>query len=159
MNSAADDRRTGNMFLMTSPNRRVALAAILSLAACTLSGCQLSREQQLMGRWYNSNVSIRFRPDGSVLLNTEGGRAVGRYYFDGSVRRQSSDKPRENLVLDVVRNNERLRMSFEIEMISATRLRMYDLSNGLRVNRRGDTIEFMTVLKRADENDTKTASL
>lgn len=128
---------------------------LLFLVCGTLAGCELDPEKKLLGRWYNSDMSIRFRPDGGVILNTRAGRAVGRYYYDGTSRPASSGKLHENLVLDVVRNGQRLRLSFEVEVISANRLRIYDLNNRVRAGDRPDRVSAM-VLKRAADDDQKT---
>jgi hypothetical protein len=136
-------------------SRRIWMLGLLGAVCGFASGCELDPEQKLIGRWYNSDMSIRFRPDGGVIFNTPAGRAVGRYYYDGSFRPVSSGHVRENLVLDVVRNGERLRLGFEVEVIAANRLRIYDLNNRVRPGERPDRVSSM-VLKRATDDDKKT---
>jgi len=130
---------------------------LLWCAVCLtlLSGCQLTREQQLIGRWYNSEMSIRFRPDGGVIYNSPAGKAIGVYYFTGTARPIATTHTQENLVLDVVRNGQRLRMGFEAELISADRLRLYDLTTRPRISNEAGTVENTVVLKRASEKDTQ----
>lgn len=123
-----------------------------------MNGCQGSSEQQLVGRWYSNELTIRFFPDGRVLMNSPAGRAKGTYYYNPWTRRSSPHEPVENLVLDVERGNNSLRLGYEVELISQERLRLYDLNRPPRqppANLSNFSPTYISyVLKRAPADDT-----
>jgi len=98
-------------------------------------------------------MTVRFKENGAVVLSTPAGKATGRYFYDGTSRRTSSDHTHENLVLDVIRKGKRERLGFDAEIISTTRLRLYDLSSRPIANTTSRRVEKNVVLKRAGEED------
>jgi hypothetical protein len=137
---------------------RGAAFALLPMFSCALSGCQLSPEQQLHGRWFNTDMSIRFQPNGGVVFNSRAGRAEGRYFYDPQATPTANNEHYENLVLDVHRDGRRLRLGFQVDLIARDRLRIYDLNGTTATNYRGDRIYRLVILRRADDT-TKTVSL
>lgn len=107
-------------------NRPVRTVSMLSLLLLLISSsCMQSDYEKLQGRWYNSSMSVRFRKDGSVFLNTSTGPAFGRYaYQPTSFNSSTPDRKVPNLTLDVVRNDVLQRMEFEVVMMSRNRIRM-----------------------------------
>ncbi len=93
----------------------------------SLSGCQQTPQQKLMGRWYNEEMSIRFRPDGRVSLFSRSGRVEGRYVFT-ELPSNSALNQSENLVLDVIRDGKLRRMVFDADFLGVDRLRLSDLT-------------------------------
>lgn len=114
----------------------------------SLCGCSQTREQQLVGRWYNENMSIRFQADGSVLMNSRAGRATGRYEFHPQSDALAKDA---NLVLNVVRDGRQLQLKFHADLIARDRLRLSDLNERSSRSRPSQSIAEFTMLKRAVE--------
>jgi hypothetical protein len=128
---------------------RVELVAAALCAA--LSSCSLTPQAQLHGRWYNGDMSVRFREDGSVLFNSRAGRAVGRYLYETPAP-ASADQATTNLVLDLVRNGQPLRLEFDAQLLSRDRLRL-QASRRRSAGRARDGIPATVVLRRATEPD------
>lgn len=116
------------------------------LMLLSLAGCQQTPQQKLIGRWYNDEMSIRFRPDGRVLLFSRNGRVEGRYVF---AEAQSSNAliKSENLVLEVIGNGKPRRMTFDADFLGEDRLRLSDLSPQAR--RSADPAPEFAILRRA----------
>jgi len=138
---------------MITRNSRILLTAVVVLA---MSSCMQTPEEKLLGRWYNDSLSIRFRKDGSVLYNSPSGRAIGRYYFDPRAKNPAKTDPVPNLVLDVVRKERHLRLSFEVEQISEDRVRLTYFPS-LEEARSGTRLP-SSILLRADESKTTVAA-
>jgi hypothetical protein len=103
----------------------------------------------LQGRWYNEALSMRFRPDGSLIYNsTDTGLTTGRYYFSGELRPAAYDAPVANLTLDLVRGNNVVRSQLEVQFVGSERMRLQTVSEpgGGRSAENGPGI---LVLKRA----------
>ncbi|MCA8997312.1 MAG: hypothetical protein KDA80_10000 [Planctomycetaceae bacterium] len=123
---------------------------LLSLALLSLSACQQTPEQKLLGRWYNGGMSIRFREDRGVVFNTPVGLGVGRYEFDPSVPPPTADTVTPNTRLDLVRNNQRIQLEFYVEFPSQDRMKIVDLNNPRRMNPRNpEAAPQFEILKRA----------
>jgi hypothetical protein len=116
---------------------------LLLVALFALPSCQKSPQESLVGRWYNPDMSIRFREDGSVLFSSRAGRGVGRYVFDGSERKLTSTQVPRNVIMDVLMNNERVRLEFQFEFLSQDRMQLHGLlvrrggTPALELNRKG----------------------
>jgi hypothetical protein len=133
---------------------------VLGLLLTASPGCMQSPRDKLIGRWYNSRMSIRFREDGSVLFNSAAGRADGVYYFDERRRSVNANSPSPNLTLDVIRNNQRIVLQYEIEIMSHDRLRLSLINTeGSRNRPRMDNAPLsFTILKRAKPEEESVAS-
>lgn len=118
------------------------------LLVMNLTGCQQTPHQQLMGRWYNDEMSIRFRNDGRVLLFSRSGRLEGRYVFAGTTANHALGK-QENLVLDVIRDGKPRRMVFDAGFLGGDRLRLTDLTPQSR--RTIDPAPEFAILRRGTE--------
>jgi len=116
------------------------------------SSCTQSPQEKLLGRWYASNMSLRFREDGSVVYNSPVGLAMGRYFFDPTPKPISSRGQYQNLLLDVVRHNEHVQIPFELEMLSQSRIRLVEIQP-VAENREGTLgrNRKFVILVRADE--------
>ena len=129
---------------------------LLAVLVCGLmwsaTGCSTTPQDKLHGRWYNSEMSIRFRTDGTVIFNSMAGLATGRYFFDGAVRPDASAETLTNLTMDLERNGEVFRVNYELQFLGSKRLRMQpaqSLERGLP----SDTITPVVVLKRAENEN------
>ena len=107
---------------------RVLRTLFLATIVCSLSSCAKSPQESLVGRWYNSDMMIRFREDGSVLYNSRAGRAVGRYVYDGAARQLSKDDTPYNVTLDVLMNNRRVQLDLRVEFLGNDRLQLQELT-------------------------------
>ncbi len=113
-----------------------------------LAGCQQTPQQKLIGRWYNDDMSIRFRADGQVSLFTRSGRADGQYVFV-ETQANSAQSVSENLVMDVLREGKPRRMIFDADFLGTDRLRLSDLTPNAR--RKFDPAPEFAVLRRSEE--------
>ncbi len=156
-----DTRETGTTLCQRDHIRRtpaglVRSVRVVAAALCAaLSSCSLTPQEQIHGRWYNADMSVRFRPDGAVLFNSRAGRAMGRYVYETSAP-AAADQTTTNLVLDVVRNGEPLRLEFDARLLSRDRLRL-QASPRRSAGRARDGIAATVVLRRATESDVDTA--
>lgn len=128
------------------------LLVLCAAAVVSVSGCSMSPEQQLIGRWYNSGQSIRFRDDGGLVWNSKQGLAIGRYYFTGELRSTTANQGVQNLTIDVVRNERRFQLPLEVRFLGHDRLELR--GQRLQAGNSSDAISFQTVLlKRANRQD------
>lgn len=121
------------------------------LTVLTLCGCYQSPRQKLMGRWYNADMSLRFRPDGIVLFNNLDGMARGRYFFTEERQASEPSPGQRNLVVDVVRNGKRQQYSFDATFLSDDRLRLIEVPL-TTADRPTDAIRQFALLRKAVEN-------
>lgn len=138
--------------LRTSVFCRTLLPAILWGLICATSGCSTTPQSELHGRWFNSEMSIRFRTDGTVIFNSTQGLATGRYFFDGEQRPEASEEPVPNLTMDLQRNGEVFRVLYELEFLGSRRLRITPVES-LGRGRPSDNITPIVILKRAENED------
>lgn len=109
----------------TCRNRLGRFFGLLSLLLLVMSSsCMQSDYEKLQGRWYNASMSIRFRKDGSVFLNSSSGPAIGRYSYQPKPVSSYQKQQEPNLTLEVVRNNVVQRLEFEVVMLSHNRIRL-----------------------------------
>lgn len=117
---------------------------LFGLIAVLAVGCQKTPQQQLIGRWSNGDMSIRFREDGRVAVFSRAGRAEGRYVFYGP--NAASRAASENLIVDVERNGKIARMFLDADFLGTDRLRLSDLTP--KPNRTTDPVADFAVLRR-----------
>ena len=142
-------------------SRRVVLLRFAMLgAAALLSGCTATPQERLHGRWFSESISVRFRPDGTLIYNSAStGMTTGRYYFDGEFRPNAATEPVNNLTMDLVIDGRMQRWPLEVQFLGDERLRL----NPVRAARQGrpsDGIRAVVVLSRAhdDKTDVRTAA-
>lgn len=102
--------------------RGVGIACLLLLTV--VSGCNETPQQAVLGRWYNGDMSLRFRPNGTVVWNTRQGMAQGRYSFVGSVPRWASEGTTVRVRLEIVRNGEAIQPTLDLQFVGADRMRV-----------------------------------
>jgi hypothetical protein len=130
----------------TSPRWTLIPALVLCIVQCS---CSATPREQLQGRWYNEALSMRFRPDGSLIYNsTETGLTTGRYYFSGEMRPEAYDEPVANLTVDLVRGNKVVRSQLEAQFVGSERLRLQPVSE----QRSPANDVGLVVLKRAESD-------
>jgi hypothetical protein len=124
---------------------------LLALLSCgLLSSCSTTPQSSLHGRWFNDEMSIRFRTDGTVIFNSTAGLATGRYFFNGEIRPEASTKPVTNLTMDLERNGEVFRVTYEVEFLGKNRLRIQPVDS-LQRGLPSDDVAQVVVLKRAGD--------
>lgn len=129
----------------------IALCALLLLSVC---GCSQTPQEAVLGRWYNGDMSLRFRPNGTVVWNTRQGMAQGKYSFVGQVPRWASESTTVRVRLDVVRNGQAIQPTLDLQFVGADRMRVIP---GAQAQTRA-TDRLQAVLKRAQsESETTTA--
>ena len=104
------------------------IVLIFALGSCSLPGCGWDRQSKLMGRWYNGDVSIRFRENGSVLYNSLGtGLVEGIYRYDHTALPISSIKPVKNLTVWLPQPGKTLELDFELRYLGESRIQLRPL--------------------------------
>lgn len=124
---------------------RCGWCVLLGLVVVATTGCQLTPHQQLIGRWSNADMSIRFREDGRVLMFSRSGRMEGRYEFYGP--NPASRAATENLIVDVSQNGKVARMLLDADFLGTDRLRITDLTP--RTQRSIDPAPEFALLRRS----------
>lgn len=131
-------------------------AALCLLLVVTVSGCNQTPQEAVLGRWYNGDMSLRFRPNGTVVWNTRQGMAQGKYSFVGDVPRWASESTTVRVRLDVTRNGQAIQPTLDLQFVGADRLRVIP---GAQAQTRA-TDRLQAVLKRAQsESETATPAL
>jgi len=143
-------------FPATSSRRSPRFLLVLLLLVCS-SSCMQGPREKLLGRWYTSDTSIRFRDDGTVVFNTPQGLAIGRYHFDETPKDATSKALQPNLILELVRSNRQLRLDFELEILSRDRIRMTEVLPPSTTRR--SAISRFKVLKRAVDDASSSTQL
>ena len=70
-----------DQLLTRKPGRRRGLFLLLMVACGCLAGC--GPQSDLHGRWFNGDLSLRFLPDGHVLMNSRAtGLVRGVYLYE-----------------------------------------------------------------------------
>ena len=147
------------MTMCSRLNFRAAVTSLVLGLVVIASGCSATPEQQLLGRWYNDATSIRFRSDGSVIYNSATtGLTSGRYFFDGSLRTESTGMPIPNLTLDLVQDGRIQRRQLEVRFLGDQRLRLQPIQTVAR-GRPSDGIATVIVLRRAADDGNTTVAL
>lgn len=131
------------------PFRQTVPFLLMLVLLVSSSSCMQGPREKLVGRWYTSDTSIRFRSDGTVVYNSPRGLAVGRYFFDETPRDITSTAPHPNLILELVRKDQQLRLDFEVEILSQDRIRLTEIRPATA--RQGSLVASFKVLKRATE--------
>lgn len=105
-----------------NPSRWFTVLCLLLIA--TLSGCSKTPQEALIGRWYNGDMSLRFRQNGTVVWNTQQGLAQGRYLFVGKVPRWASESTTVQIRLEVERNGETIQPTLNLQFVGEDRMRV-----------------------------------
>lgn len=145
-----------NLSRSCSPDRKWFRGAgvVCLLLLTVVSGCNETPQQAILGRWYNGDMSLRFRPNGTVVWNTRQGMAQGRYSFVGSVPRWASESTTVRVRLEVVRNGEAIQPTLDLQFVGADRMRMIP---GAQAQTQA-TDRLQAVLKRAQTEAEGTAT-
>jgi hypothetical protein len=124
-----------------------------ALLIMTVTGCSQTPQEALLGRWYNGDMSLRFRPNGTVVWNTQQGMAQGTYTFLGDVPRWASDNTTIRVRLDVTRNGQAIQPTLDLQFVGSDRMRLIP---GTQAQTRA-TDRLQAVLRRA-QSESETAS-
>lgn len=130
-------------------SRRIAL---LSCLACVFAtGC--GKSSQVTGRWFNKDVSIRFRENGTAVYNSRAtGLVEGRYQYDPSPLPPTATEPVKNLTVWLPQPGRTLALNFELKMLGADRIQLKPISEARASSRRRDSSPIVgVVLKRATD--------
>ncbi len=127
------------------------IVLVFALGSCSLPGCGLDRQSKLMGRWYNGDVSIRFRENGSVLYNSLGtGLVEGIYRYDNSALPISSVKPVKNLTVWLPQLGKTLVLDFELRYLGESRIQLRPIPKDSRAASNSNSLaDLGVILKKA----------
>ena len=107
--------------------KRLVLGSVLAISLL-FGGCAKSPDELLIGRWYSESMTIRFRTDSGVVWNSRNGLAIGRYEFSSDIQALGKMEATPNLMLDVIRRDERSKFEFEAKLLGKDRLQLKLLS-------------------------------
>ncbi|MCA9067927.1 MAG: hypothetical protein KDA84_03340 [Planctomycetaceae bacterium] len=105
---------------------RIRQAMFLAFALCfPLTGCGLNQQTKLLGRWYNSQISIRFVENNMVVYNSRTtGLVRGRYQFTPTTQAVANDTPKKNLTLWLPQTGRILVLDYELKYLGDDRLQL-----------------------------------
>ncbi len=128
---------------------------LCALLIATVSGCNKTPQEAVIGRWYNGDMSLRFRPNGTVVWNSPQGLAQGRYVFVGSVPRWATENTTIRVRLDVLRKGQAIQPMFDLQLVGSDRMRVHPAAQA----QTRATNRLQAVLRRAQsESETATTS-
>jgi hypothetical protein len=138
-------------------SQRVSL--LLCLVCVLVTGC--GKSSQVTGRWFNKDVSIRFRENGTAVYNSKAtGLVEGRYQYDPSPLPPTATEPVKNLTVWLPQPGRTLALNFELKMLGSDRIQLKPISDGPRTSQRRDTSPLVgVVLKRALDESQPSDSL
>lgn len=130
-------------------------AILCALLIVTVSGCNKTPQEAVLGRWYNGDMSLRFRSNGTVVWNTPQGMAQGRFVFVGQVPRWATENTTVRVRLDVTRNGQAIQPMLDLQFVGTDRMRV--ISSAQAQTRAANRPQ--VVLRRAQtESETAKAS-
>ncbi len=138
---------------MTPLRPRRVLAPLFCLLAVTCCSCMETPQERLIGRWFNSQNSIRFKDDGTLVWNARRRQAYGKYWYTGEARPSTTNQAQPNLTIQLVTSDGDNVVQYEMEYLGGDRMRLQP------VNRENETIRGLFVLKKAGPDDTLTTEL
>lgn len=128
---------------------------LCTLLIATVSGCNKTPQEAVIGRWHNGDMSLRFRPNGTVVWNSSQGLAQGRYVFVGSVPRWATENTTIRVRLDVLRKGQAIQPMFDLQLVGNDRLRVHPVAQ----TKTRATNRLQAVLRRAQsESEAATTS-
>ncbi len=115
----------------------------------------MSKRQKLMGRWFNNGISIRFRPNGTVLYNSRAtGLVEGQYHYDPQYQPISQAKAVKNLTVWLPRPGKTLVLEFELRYLGESEIQLRRIPKPRKSRQPLDFSETMAViLSRAPSDD------
>lgn len=128
-------------------------APLLCLLAVTCCSCMETPQERLIGRWFNSQNSIRFKDDGTLVWNARTRRAYGRYWYTGESRATSTNQLQSNLTLQLVTAENEIVSKYELQFLGGDKMRLQPVG---RDNRAAGGL---FVLTKAGPDDTLTNEL
>lgn len=128
-------------------------ASLLCLLAVTCCSCMETPQERLIGRWFNSQNSIRFKDDGTLVWNARTRRAYGRYWYTGENRATSTNQLQSNLTLQLVTAENEIVSQYELQFLGGDKMRLQPVG---RDNRAAGGL---FVLTKAGPEDTLTNEL
>ncbi len=125
------------------------LAVGLCLACLCVTGC--GQSSNLTGRWFNNDVSIRFRENGTALYNSKAtGLVEGRYQYNPKPIAQSGMEPVKNLTVWLPQSGRTLVLNFQLSLLGSDRIQLKPISEAANRSRsRNPSPVVGVVLKRA----------
>jgi hypothetical protein len=124
---------------------------VLCLASVGVTGC--GKTSQVTGRWFNKDVSIRFRENGTAVYNSKAtGLVEGRYQYNPAPLVQTGTEPVKNLTVWLPQPGRTLALNFELKMLGSNRIQLKPIPDGPAASRRREERPLVgVVLKRASE--------
>lgn len=129
----------------------------LGLLCVSVSGC--GKEAGLMGRWYNKDLSIRFRSNGTVLYNSRStGLVEGQYQYEPTLAQYASTNSQKNLTIWLPQPANTLVLDFELRELGNDRIQLKPIRETQNSQSLSNTPVGM-VLKRAEDQSSNTNDL
>ncbi|MBI1310789.1 hypothetical protein GC176_05725 [bacterium] len=139
---------------MTQLKSRRALLPLFSLLVMTTCcSCMQTPQERLVGRWFNSQNSIRFKEDGTLIWNGRRRQGYGRYWYTGESRKSTTNQLQPNLTIQLRTGDTDAVTQYELQYMGDDRLRLQQIIEGRRIPRG------LVVLAKADADDTLTTEL
>ena len=138
---------------MTPFRHRRLLAPLICLLAVTCCSCMETPQERLIGRWFNSQNSIRFKDDGTLVWNARRRKAYGRYWYTGESRAISTNQVQPNLTLQLVSAENEILAKYELQFLGDDKMRLKP------VNSDNQASGGLFVLTKAGPDDTLTNEL
>lgn len=128
------------------------VSLVLCLASLFVSGC--GKPPLVTGRWFNKDVSIRFRENGTAVYNSKAtGLVEGRYQYNPAPLVPTATEPVKNLTVWLPQPGRTLSLSFELKMLGSDRIQLKPVSDAPKTSRRRDESPLVgVVLKRAADD-------
>jgi hypothetical protein len=143
------DPSAGVRFMPAGFFQRVSL--LMCLASVFVTGC--GKSSPVAGRWFNKDVSIRFREDGTAIYNSRAtGLVEGRYQYDPAPLPPTATEPVKNLTVWLPQPGRTLALNFELKKLGSDRIQLKPISDAPRNPQRRDPSPVVgVVLKRATD--------
>lgn len=129
------------------------VSPLLCLLAVTCCSCMETPQEKLIGRWFNSQNSIRFKEDGTLVWNGRARQAYGKYWYTGDSRPSATNQVQANMTVQLVTSDGELVSQYELQFLGVDKLRMQPVAQN------GQAGTGLFVLTKAGPDDTLTNEL
>src|SRR5688500_11024633 len=108
---------------------------VLCMACFFVAGC--GKSSQVTGRWFNKDVSLRFRENGTAVYNSRAtGLVEGRYQYDPAPLPPTGTEPVKNLTVWLPQPGRTLALNFELKRLGSDRIQLKPIPDAPQTSRR-----------------------
>lgn len=112
-----------------------------------------------MGRWYSKDLSIRFRPNGTVLYNSRStGLVEGQYQYKPTSANFASTKAQKNLTVWLPQPGRTVVLTFELRPLGNDRIQLKQIRER-NTSQENSNLTVGMVLHRAEDQSTNSNGL